>query len=275
MRLLRGFGQKARNLREDPDEFRATLVEHLEELRNRIFRSLFFIAAGWAIGWFVEPSLYAILDRVVRNGIQGALPNGSSFIIAFSTVTEPFMLQIRLSFIIGLLIAAPFVILQLWGFIAPGLKPSERKPFARLAPFSLLLFLIGASFCWMILPTAIHWFAEFLRNYANASLIQDPNTIIMFSMKLVLAFGLGFQLPLVIWVLGALNLLSAETLMKYWRQGALGVFVFSGAVTPSNDAFTMLMMAVPLTILFIASVYAVKITQRRQKIKPWSERDDA
>ena len=149
----------------------------------------------------------------------------------------------------------------------------ERKPFLRLAPFSAFFFASGVAFCWVILPAALGWFTEYLKNFQGAELIQDPAILIFFCVKLLLAFGIGFQLPLVVWVLGALNLLSAETLLKYWRQSATAIFIFAAIVTPSNDAFSMLMMAIPLTLLFIISVYVVKFTQRKQQAE--RERRDA
>src|SRR5579862_1670065 len=108
-----------RNSSDDPEEFRATLVEHLEELRDRIMRSLFALALGWAAGWFIEPFAYAYLNRMVTKAIMKALPKGAEFKQAFPTVTEPFMLQIKLAFGIGLILVFPFLVLQVWGFIAP------------------------------------------------------------------------------------------------------------------------------------------------------------
>jgi sec-independent protein translocase protein TatC len=254
-----------RNSSDDPEEFRATLVEHLQELRDRVVRSVIALVIGWAIGWFFWERIYHVLDDRISPGIIKNLPKGSEYKIAFTNVTEAFMLQLKLSLLIGLILSVPFIVLQVWGFVAPGLKPEERKPFVRLAPYTVVLFATGVSFCWFILPYAFAWFTDYLKNYPGAALFQDPATVIFFSLKLMLAFGVGFQLPLVVWVLGALNILSAETLIKYWRQGATGIFIFAAVVTPSNDWFSMLMMAIPLTILFIISVYMVKFTQRKQK----------
>lgn len=253
-------------LPDDPEEFRATIIEHLEELRDRIFRSLIFVGIAWLGGWFAEPYLYSFLNNRLTSAIKHGIGAGR-YQEAFRNVSEPFMLQLKLAFIIGLIVALPFLVLQLWGFIAPGLKPSERKPLARVAPLSVLLFCMGVFFCWMVLPVAMAWFAEFVTNFAGATLIQEPGLLVFFALKMLLAFGLGFQIPLVVWVLGAIGLLSSETLMKHWRQGAFAIFVIAAIVTPSNDPTTMLMMAIPLTLLFIISIYAVKITQGRKRKK--------
>lgn len=263
--LLTSLLKPKRNSSDDPEEFRATLVEHIAELRDRIFRSLFVLIVGWIVGWLSERWLYAYLDKMVETAIKKGLPPGADYKPVFPHVTDMFMLQLKLSFMIGLIIAVPWIVMEIWGFVAPGLKPNERKPFMRLLPFALLLFGMGVYFCWLILPFAISWFTQYLVNFPNASLYQNPGDIIFFCVKMLLAFGIGFQLPLIVWILGALNVLSSETLIKYWRQGATFIFVFAAIVTPSNDWFSMLMMAIPLTLLFIVSIFAVNLTQRKQK----------
>jgi sec-independent protein translocase protein TatC len=262
MPILKARPKGARNV-SDPEEFRAPLVEHLEELRTRLLRIIGLLVVGWVIGWYLLPPLYSFLNTMIQNAVKGSIgPN--RYTEAFRNATEPFMLKFKLSFLIGLVLVFPLIVLQIWGFIEPGLKPSERKPFRRMAPLSLVLFAMGAGFCWIILPSAIGWFAVFLNDF-NANLIQEPGTMVFFVLKMMLAFGIGFQLPLIVFALGALGLLTAETLVEYWRQAATFIFVASAVLTPSNDAFSMLMMAVPLVILFLISVWAVKIVQRKKK----------
>ncbi|MBN9504069.1 MAG: twin-arginine translocase subunit TatC [Armatimonadetes bacterium] len=269
---------KARNSSGDPEEFRATLIEHLEELRTRLVRSITVIVICWVGGWFAEPWVYGTLHNIVGEAMKSSLPPGSNYVEAFNHFTEMFLFKLKLSFLIGLVVALPLVINQLWGFIAPGLTPAERRPVVRLAPISFLLFLMGATFCWFCLPAGIGWFVSYLADFPGASLFQEPGAMVLFLVKLILAFGLGFQLPIIVYGLGALGLLSAQTLSKYWRHGTVFVFFLSAILTPSNDPLTMLMMAIPLSILFMISVWAVKIVQRK-KVKVienpnFSEDDD-
>ena len=254
----------SRNSSGDPEEFRATLIEHLEELRTRLVRSIWLITIGWIGGWFLEPWVYGTLHSLIAKGVKENLPKGAEYVEAWQHFTEPFIFQLKLSFLIGLVIALPIVITQLWGFVAPGLKPNERKPLVRLAPFSVALFLMGATFCWFSLPAATGWFVSYLANFPGTSLFQDPGSMVIFLVKLILAFGVGFQLPIIVYGLGAIGILSAQTLAKYWRHGTVFVFFLSAILTPSNDPLTMLMMAIPLSILFMASVWAVRIVQRKK-----------
>ncbi len=255
-----------RTVPEDPEDFRATLVEHLEELRDRVIRALGFLVVGWIAGWFLEPTLYGYLNGMVVKAANSKL-HGTNvhYQEAFRNLTEAFLLKLQLSFIIGLVFAFPFIVVQLWKFIEPGLKPNERKPLKRVAPISVLLFATGAFFCWEVLPYAIGWFTFYVLDFPGVSVIQEPGIMVFFCLKMLLAFGVGFQVPLVVYILGAIGFLSAETLIKYWRHGAVGIFVLAAVVTPSNDWFSMLLMAIPLTLLFIGSIFAVNYTQKKKR----------
>lgn len=253
-----------RNSSGDPEEFRATLVEHLEELRTRLVRSIWFIVIGWVIGWFLQTYVYDLFNDIAETGIKASGIDPKRYQEAFTHFTQPFIFQMKMSFIIGLVLALPFVMIQVWGFIAPGLKESEKRPLKRIAPFSVFLFFLGVAFCWFCLPAAVSWFVGYLANYPGAGLLQEPGTMVLFMVKIMLAFGIGFQLPVVVYGLGAIGLLSAQTLAKYWRHGTVFVFFLSAILTPSNDPLTMLMMAIPLSILFMISVWAVKIVQRKR-----------
>ena len=267
MRLQGPQKDDRRQFTGDPEDYRLSLIEHLEELRDRIIRSLFIISIGWAIGWWAEPKLYGFLDTLTVQAVKNTIPKGSDFKEIFHNVPEMFMLKLKLSFMIGVILAFPFLVLQLWGFIMPALKPKEQAPLKRLAPASVILFSLGVVFAWLILPSCIHWFATYLEEFPGTSLYQDAGSMVFLVLKLLAAFGVAFQLPLIVYILGELELLSAETLIKYWRQSATAIFVIAMIVTPSQDPMTMLMMAIPLVFLFMGSVYVVKFSQARKKKK--------
>lgn len=259
---------------DDPDEFRAPLSDHLEELRVRLFRSLFILVGGWVVGWVIIRPLYDALQKHVIPNIAKGGPDGLKIDIRFQNATDPFLLLLKLSFTVGIFIALPFIVYQLWGFIAPGLKEREKKPIRAILPVAIVLFFLGAYFCWLILPAAYGWFASFFDYFPGTALFQDPNQMISFCVKMMLAFGICFQLPLVVYAMGSIGFLSAETLMKYWRQATVAIFFIAAAITPSNDPISMLMMAIPLCILFAISVYAVKLTQRKKAEEHDEDLDD-
>jgi sec-independent protein translocase protein TatC len=258
----------------NPEEFRLSLVGHLEELRKRLIWSLQIVAIVWCVSWFFEKNIRLFMT----NRANASLVNNKTFVYeeVIRNAPDAFMIKMKISFMVALIIAFPFIVMQVWAFIAPGLKPNEQKPFQRLAPFSLLLFLVGAGFGWLIIPAAYQWFGTYMQDFPNNKLQQEAGAMALFSLKSLLAFGIGFQLPLVVYVLGALNLLSAKTLMKYWRHAAVAIFFISGAITPSNDPISMLMMAIPLTLLFMISAWAVKKTQAKKQATEylWAEPEE-
>lgn len=256
-----------RNDSEDPESFRMSLLEHLEELRDRLIKSFVAILLFWVVGWYLLPYLYDALNSHVEAAIKPMLPKGTEYQEAWNSVMGPFMLKFRLSFMLGLTLAFPFVLLQLWGFVKPGLKLAERKPLEKIAPLSLVLFLVGMLFCWLIIPATVRWFATYVADFPRTVLYQEPGAMVFFSIKMMLAFGLGFQLPLVVYFLGRVGLLEPETMIQYWRQATVVIFIVSAVLTPSADIFSMLMMAIPLSMLFLISVWAVRVTTRRKAVE--------
>ena len=242
-----------------------SLGGHIDELRIRLLRCVSIIAVFWIIGWFLQKPVYDALNDLVLKALDSYRQQNPNFKYAepFTNMSDAFMLQFRLSFMLGLGMALPIVVNQVWGFVRPGLKPTEAKPIARLIPLSVLLFALGVTCCWLILPITFEWFLSFFSNFQGASLNQQPGTMVFFILKMLFAFGIGFQLPLLVYIAGRLGLISSETLTHYWRHVAVFVFVASALITPSGDIISMLMMAIPLTLLMVASIVAVRLTMRK------------
>ncbi len=242
----------------DPEEFRATLGEHLDELRSRVLRVLGVLVVASTLGWFLAMPAFRALSEVVAANI----PKGIEFKEPFRTITEPFMLQLKLAVYIGLCAAIPWLVAEVWQFVKPGLRPHERRPVKILAPFSVALFGVGCWVGWLMIPPSFQWFATFFQSFPGTALYQEPGTMVFLIVKLVLAFGIGFQLPVVTFLLAKLGLITPATLNQYWRQAVVAIFVLASVLTPSGDPFTMLAMAVPLCVLFFGAVLAVKWTTK-------------
>ena len=208
--------------------------------------------------------VYGYIEGVINRAVTRSMGSGHEYKTVFGDVTQPFMLKFKLSFYIALAIVLPYIVVQIWGFVAPALKESEQRPFRKLAPASAILFLIGVGFAWAIVPTTFGWFASYANEFAGNDILQQAGNQVFLVVKMLLAFGVAFQLPIIVYGIGIAGLLSTESLLKYWRHAASVIFVLSAIITPSNDPISMLMMAVPLTVLFVASVYAVKFTQRNR-----------
>ena len=258
---------KQRNSSGDPEEFRMPLAEHIGELRDRLIRSVLAICLGWAFGWFAQPWIYNHLNSVFLASVEAFQKTHPAFDWreVWHTTTEPFMFRFRTSFMIGLGVALPFIVLQIWGFVSPGLKSNERKPIKALAPASVVLFFMGCLFCWWILPLTFRWFLSYAEDYPQIGVYQEAGSMVMFILKMMFAFGLGFQLPLVVFIAGRIGIIGPDTLVHYWRHAVVFVFVTTAILTPSGDIFSMLMMAVPVSILLGISIFLVKVTSKRSR----------
>ena len=248
--------------RERNEERKAELTEHLAELRSRLIRACVYVALGMIVVYLfsgrIETTLMAPINRVIQAKAvspgQGQLPP-----FAFHSFTDGFFLTLQISTVGGLILALPFVILELWGFIAPALTSHEKKGVYFIAPMSVVLFLMGLSCAYLILPMAVKWFLSYIP--PGAVLMQNPLTYIVFVVKLLLVFGLLFELPVVLMFLGKIGIINSALMIKYWRQIAVALFTIAMVVAPSNDPGTMLALAIPLTILFFASIGLVKLVE--------------
>lgn len=249
---------------DDPEAHRATLVEHLDELRARIMRSLLLVAAGWVVGWFLQDPVFYYLEgfltdpKVVPSGVKAP-------IFIFTDLTQPFFLKLKLSFIIGLIISGPVVIWQLWGFVKPALKKHEKKALRKVVPFSIFLFLLGVAGAIVILKPAVRWFMGFLIDFAGADLMQTPGSFTTFVLKMILAFGIGFQLPVVVWFLSKIGLLTSEILFKQWRIALVAIVGMVFMLTPGGDLFSNVMLGVPLLLMYFITIFVIRFGERKRR----------
>jgi sec-independent protein translocase protein TatC len=241
-----------------PPDGQMELVEHLAELRVRIFRSLAYIAVGMILTYNLIPRFYDVLTRPLEpilTRLHGSL--------VFGGIAQGFLVWMQVCFVSGIVLAFPFVILELWGFIEPALTPEERKPVVYLAPFSVLLFLAGVGTGYACLPATFNWMGSYLDDIHGVKLLQDAQQYILLAVKIMLAFGIAFQLPMVLLFLGRVGIINADLMTKYWRHATVGISVIAAVLTPSNDPLTMLMMAVPMAGLYLLSIGLVRAFEPR------------
>lgn len=231
----------------------ADLTEHLEELRTRIVRSLFAIFLGWVLGYVLFPGVYHLISLPLAEPLRQV--EGKTVFLHFA---DPFFLRLKLSFVVGLIFAAPYVTYQIWAFVAPGLTRSERRVVKIFLPFSGLLFVMGVVLGYLFLPAAIRWFLSYLGDYGSATLLQNPLSYVLLAVKILLAFGLCFQLPIVLIILAKLGLVTSKRLMTYWRHAIVLIFTIAAIVTPTNDPLSLMVMALPMIFLYFLTIGIVK-----------------
>ncbi len=240
------------------EEKKAELTEHLAELRARLIRACLYVGLGMVVMYVLFHPIYSLLEGPLKPALD-KLPPGSG--LRFSSFTEPFFLKLQIATVGGLVLALPLVLLELWGFISPALTPNEKRGVHFVAPMSVVLFALGVTCAYLILPMAVGWFLTYLKDYPDPVLLQNPLTYIIFTVKMMLVFGLLFELPVVLMFLGKIGIITSALMIQYWRQTAVGLFTVAMVVAPSNDPGTMLALAIPLTLLFFGSIGLVKLVE--------------
>lgn len=172
---------------------------------------------------------------------------------------DGFAIKMQIALLSGLIIVSPAVTMEVWGFIAPGLTPKERRPIRWIAPLSVLLFLAGVALAYVILPNTFSWFANFIPE--GAELRPDLRENILWSLKFLVAFGAVFELPIVLMLLGKVGIVNSRFLWANWKYAMVGCVIVSAVATPSGDAFTMMVMAVPVAVLYFLSIGLVRMTE--------------
>lgn len=231
---------------EEPPEGRMTFLEHLDELRKRITQAVIALLVGFFIAFaFIERIWLFVFARLTAD-----IPGKQ---LIFTEPGEAFFLYIKMAAITGLLIASPYVMWQVWLFIAPGLYANEKKlaiPFALIAS---ALFISGAAFSHYILfPMAWRFFA----GYSNEFLAFTPRVEPVFGLyvKLLLAMGAVFQLPMLMFVLAKLGVVTARFLIRNFKYAVLLIFIFAAIVTPDGSMVVQVVMAGPMIGLYIVSI---------------------
>lgn len=224
------------------------LVSHLDELRTRLCYGLLAVAVGLVVGWFLYPPVFAFLSQPVLDAVHARV-NGA---IIAQEVMQPFFVRMKLAAVIGLVLASPVLVWQLWCFVRPGLTVRERRAITPLMPAVSLLFFLGAAIAYWLLPRAIDFFFSFMPP-GVAPYIAFQQAVDL-PMKIILAFGIAFQLPVVLLGLVALRVLSPATLLAQWRTAVIAMAILAGVITPTADLLSMLAMLLPLIVLYFGTV---------------------
>jgi sec-independent protein translocase protein TatC len=242
----------------DP-EGRMTLAAHLRELRSRLVKAILAIAAGGVFGLVFYQQ---IIDAFIGPFKDVAESEDLTAEINFGGIADPFVIPLKIALLVGVILARPVWIYQIWAFVTPGLYRNERKWTALVIFTSVPLFLAGIALCFWLLPRGLAVILGFTPDdVANIVLFSD---YLSFVMRLVLVFGIAFLLPVFVVLLNAVGVLSRETLSSTRRWTVLGIFVFAAIATPTGDPITMLMLAGPMWILFEAAVLVCRLNDRRR-----------
>jgi len=230
----------------DDDLPRMTLLDHLDELRRRITHSVVAVLIAFLVCWYFSPAIFGWLERPI---IQ-ALPDGDQ--LAFTDLAGPFMLYIKVALLAAIFVTAPFLLVQVWLFIRPGLYKPERRLALPFIFFTSAFFLLGGYFGYRIaFPMVVRFLLGVGENFKQVVTIQA-----YFSMmtKILLGLALVFEMPMLIFFFARLGLVTARQLIKWFRWAVLCIFVVAAIITPTPDIATQTVFAVPMILLYLLGV---------------------
>lgn len=271
-------------MRGHPDQM--TFLEHLEELRKRLLRILIAAGIGTAIAFYFSKQLVGLI----------LLPGGGSFV--YIKPAEAFTVYLAASFLAGLVLASPYIFYELWRFVSPGLLVKERRYAFPFILATTVCFATGVVFGYLLLFPAMRFFRSFETTallphfsygpyeFPPAGIFQAVKTPSLMAqwtigsyaslaLRLVLATGLVFEAPVVVFFLARLGIISHKTLLAKWRFIVIGIFVLAAILTPGPDMFTQSLLAIPLVVLYVISIavayFAYPRTRRAEDVAFWKD----
>ncbi len=240
--------------KKSPDEM--TFLEHLDDLRGRLFNSFLALIIGCVPGWIFARDIYRILARPVTQ----YLPEGTK--LAFTTLTAPFMLYLKVAFLASLFVVSPFIFLQLWYFVAPGLYQKEKKYVLPFVFMTTIFFCLGAVFGYFIVfPWACRFFLTLGREFQPVITVDQ---YFGFALKVLLGIALVFELPTLIYFLARMGIVTAGWMMRNFKYAVLAAFVIAAVITPTPDMITQSIVAVPMLILYGISILIALVVDRKK-----------
>ena len=242
---------------EESADGKMSFLEHLDELRKRLMWAIAALFGGFLVALFFIDRIFGFIMRP----LAATLPEGRKMI--YTEPTEAFLLQLKVAALAGVVIAAPAVMWQLWLFIAPGLYRREKRLALPFIVSTSLLFVAGAAFNhYVVFPIAFTFLGSFTKDYMEFM----PRITPVFSLysQLLLAFGIIFQMPVLVFTLARLGLVTAGFLWKNTKYAVLIIFVISAVITPTSDVVTQTLMAAPMLVLYVVSIGIAWVFGKKQ-----------
>ena len=229
---------------------RMSLMEHLEELRARIFWSLVSLIVAFGPCWYYVKEIFGFLQRPIQELRPGEK-------LVFTGLADPFLLYFKVALLAAVFLAAPFILFQIWRFVAPGLYRRERLFLIPFLLFGSLFFLGGGAFAYYVaFPLA----ADFLLSMAEGfEMMLTVERYFSFLLTMILGLGLMFELPIVILVLAAIGVVTPQFLLRNFRWAVIIIFVISAIITPTPDIVNLCVFAIPALLLYLLGIGAAYV----------------
>jgi len=251
--------------REDDKETMPTMgfLDHLEELRKRIVYSIIAVGAGTGVCWGYRERIYGVMQKPIMDALRSQhLPEK----LVYTNPTEPFNLYLKIAMMAGLFLTSPFVLYQVWMFISPGLYRNEKRYVFPFMFSTITLFTLGGYFGYRIAyPRALTFFIDFSSQFQPMITVSEYTQLFL---AIVLGMGLIFEMPILVFFLAFMGIMSPRFMIKNFRYAILVIFVIAAIVTPTPDIVNMCVFAAPMLALYALSIgvaYIVHPEQRRAR----------
>ena len=225
---------------------RMTLLDHLDELRRRLLYSVISLFVAFLGSWYFAPAVFKWLERPILD----VLPEGEK--LAFTELSGPFMLYIKVALLTSIFAAAPFLLLQLWLFLRPGLYKREQRLAVPFIVFSSLFFIAGGYFGYLVaFPMVVKFLLGVGEDFKQVVTIS---TYFAMMSKILLGLGAVFEMPMLIFFLARMGIVTAGQLLRWFRWAVLVIFVVAAIITPTPDIATQTVFAVPMMLLYLLGI---------------------
>jgi len=239
------------------------LLDHLRELRRRLLIAVVAILMGTIVGWIAYPQVFEFVKQPYVAGIAPLLHRSgfNATLVLSGGIGSAFTFRLKVALVLGLLVASPVWVWEIWAFILPALHRNEKRWVYVLTAAGVPLFLGGVTVGYLVLPKGIQVLVSFAPE--SIQVLLNLGDYLSFMLRTVLVFGVAAQIPLVVVLLNRIGAVSARQLASARPWTILGIFVFAAIATPSTDPLTMLFLAVPMTVLYLVSELIARLTDRR------------
>ncbi len=235
-------------------------LDHLEELRKRIVHSVIAVAVGSAACWGYRERIYSVMQRPIMDALRA---NGMPEKLVYLNPTEPFNLYLKIAMLGGLFLTSPFVLYQVWLFISPGLYRNEKRYVVPFMISTITLFTLGGYFGYKVAyPRALDFFIDFSKQFQPMITIGEYTSLFL---SIVLGMGLIFEMPILVFFLAFMGIMTPSFMIKQFRYAILVIFILAAIVTPTPDIVNMCVFAAPMLALYALSIGVAWVVHPEQR----------
>ena len=240
-----------------------SFLQHLEELRRRIIYSFLYVVAGFCVCWWFHEQIFAIMQKPIVTALANHKMDTQ---LVYLNPTDPFNMYLKIAFLAGIFVASPFVLYQVWAFIAPGLYRNERRYVFPFMFSTVGLFLAGGFFGYkMVYPAALDFLIGWSAQFKPMITVGEYTDLFL---TIIAGLGLVFEMPILVFFLSLMGILTAGWMWRNFRYSILVIFIIAAIITPTTDIMNMCIFAAPMIVLYLFSIaiaWFVHPTQRKKR----------